>query len=683
VRAADERCPAFAGWRDDYDQFFSAGRTLHVDGGQKPVCAEESTVNQASKSAAKGAEHLSGKLMDIASAKRLLVDELTLVSKDRWQQACQEAEFPENLVAILERLRQDSGNLPTAVSLGLTSHQIDEILAGRARQLVFGPRVILERLGEGGTAEVFVARHSRHLRLEALKVEKSQGPSNLRGQWEAVLTAKLQHPCLPVLHDAGEVEGRAYLAMELLSGKDLEKYLRDIKAGDQRIPVLTVVNWMLQIVDCLRYLHSRGVIHQDVKPANVILTDSGAVKLVDFGMARGNSQVWGPLALAAWSAAPSIPIASQPEPGPAEDYFRLGCGMFRLLTGEWPLSNQGEMELANRGAGSRRARAAARTDLPPLVSAILRKLLDKNPAGRYHDGLDLQRDLARARRGLLSAGDPVAAPQVSSGPRVWRGLEKLVFERHVRHSKIELPTRLDSTILPAARGVRRDELQKVVDIALDASPYHSMREQLPAIFARWLDADPHIFEFVALSPDDQDKEQGERSPEPIGYTCILPLTEDRPERPGSFSLYLDGKLSEWAIGPEHLAPSDLSPVRSLCVQSATLTHKTWKQLHEGRKWQPAAARELLRTIVRHVLHFNWQPFSEGSSLRLVADGNLRGIALLESHGFRSRNRASADGRALYELDFSWRDSAEVNARTRNMIRRFEYLLSRVSPADEV
>ena len=156
----------------------------------------------------------------------------------------------------------------------------DEIAA------LFPDHEILRALGEGGMGVVYLARHRRHSRLEALKLLSADfcrdPAAAARFEREARALARLSHPNIVSAYDAGRAGGdRLYLTMEYVEGSDLAALIR-AGAADQFDPLSIGA----QICDALAYAHGEGVIHRDIKPANVLIDARGRVKVADFGLAR-------------------------------------------------------------------------------------------------------------------------------------------------------------------------------------------------------------------------------------------------------------------------------------------------------------------------------------------------------------------------------------------------------------
>ncbi|HEY6547989.1 MAG TPA: serine/threonine-protein kinase, partial [Vicinamibacteria bacterium] len=150
----------------------------------------------------------------------------------------------------------------------------------------FGRYEILGKLGEGAMGVVHKARDAALGRVVALKMLSAElGDDDelvQRFRREAEAIGRLNHPHIVTVYDLGEAEGHLFMAMELLEGQDLRALID--RAGV--IPLADRVRILAQISEGLGYAHSRGVVHRDVKPANIMVTTSGQVKLLDFGLAR-------------------------------------------------------------------------------------------------------------------------------------------------------------------------------------------------------------------------------------------------------------------------------------------------------------------------------------------------------------------------------------------------------------
>ncbi len=271
---------------------------------------------------------------------------------------------------------------------------------------------ITRLLGEGGMGVVFEAEQDRPRRLVALKVVRGGlfvDDARLRlFQREVEALARLQHPGIAAIHEAGRTEdGQHYFAMELALGLPLDAYLARAAAGDERAERRARLALFLQIADAIAYAHQRGVIHRDLKPSNVVVDGTGRAKVLDFGLARITD---GDVALSTVATNRGVIQGTLPYMSPEQaagdpeaidlrsDVYSLGVLLFEMLTGRLPIDV--------RSAALPEAVRAIAQDSPArpasLVSAlrgdletILLKALAKEPAQRYQTVSAFAEDVRR------------------------------------------------------------------------------------------------------------------------------------------------------------------------------------------------------------------------------------------------------------------------------------------------
>ncbi|MRH87619.1 tetratricopeptide repeat protein [Nocardia sp. SYP-A9097] len=268
---------------------------------------------------------------------------------------------------------------------------------------VFAGYVIKARLGAGGMGVVYLARHPRLKRDVALKVLHDQwaAEAGTRAAFdrEAELASQLDHPNIVQVYDRSDpVDPALWLSMRHIAGGDATALLAAAPGG---LPVEEVLALITDTAYALDHAHTHGVLHRDVKPANLLIEHDPRhgrkAVLTDFGIARAVDS-----ATTATSIAMSLPYAA-PErfgAGPVDhraDLYSLGCTMFQLFTGQVPFPARAPLEFmtAHLSAPVPSVRVL-RPDLPVFLDAVIATVLAKNPADRYPSGQDLVADLRRA-----------------------------------------------------------------------------------------------------------------------------------------------------------------------------------------------------------------------------------------------------------------------------------------------
>src|SRR5262249_9788347 len=154
----------------------------------------------------------------------------------------------------------------------LTRYQLNVIAQGRGKDLILGPYLLLDRLGEGGMGQVYKARHQKMHRVVALKIirkEKLASENTVNRFYQEVrAAAQLVHPNIVVAYDAGNVADTHYLAMEYVDGLDLAHLIKE--SGRLSVPV--ACNFIRQAAQGLQHAHERGLVHRDIKPHNLLVT---------------------------------------------------------------------------------------------------------------------------------------------------------------------------------------------------------------------------------------------------------------------------------------------------------------------------------------------------------------------------------------------------------------------------
>ncbi len=258
---------------------------------------------------------------------------------------------------------------------------------------------LLRRLGSGAQSEVYAAEHPRWPEPAALKLVQLGGPEPAAAvaAFHAATQAarRLQHPGIVRLLDAGVQGGTGWLAMELAPGADLTRYVREPRL----LPEAAVLRLGSRIADALAHAHAQGVVHRDMKPANVLVDwAADSVKLVDFSLARalgGTAQTGTGIVLGTPSYLAPEQLAGAP-PSAAGDLYALGVTLFELLAGRLPHDAESMGELL-RQVGTQPAPAlhTLRPQVLPAVSTLVAGLLAKVPAARPGDAAAVSAELLR------------------------------------------------------------------------------------------------------------------------------------------------------------------------------------------------------------------------------------------------------------------------------------------------
>jgi serine/threonine protein kinase len=264
-----------------------------------------------------------------------------------------------------------------------------------------GPYRIEARLGQGGMGMVFRARHDdgRTVALKVLREELAADEAfRRRLAREARAAAGASHPNLAPVLEAGEADGRLYLAVRFVDGRSLAERL----AARGPLPVDQVVRLAAEVGAGLDALHRRGIVHRDVKSANILLAADGTAVLGDFGLAKSRAwtvltrpgQVLGTLDY----LAPEL-IRGEPA-GPLSDLYALGCVLYECLAGAPPFAGRGVLRIGMAHLEEEPGDpAAGRDDVPPALSWTVRQALAKDPARRPTSAAALARMLRLAASG--------------------------------------------------------------------------------------------------------------------------------------------------------------------------------------------------------------------------------------------------------------------------------------------
>ncbi len=275
----------------------------------------------------------------------------------------------------------------------LTEFQSRAVAAGNVPRLVLGAYELLDELGRGGMGIVYKALHRVMGRVVALKVVAPELGSNEKSrEWflrEVRTVTRLLHPNIVIAHDANEVEGEFYLAMEYVEGTTLDALVR----SQGPLPVGLACELIRQAALGLQHAHEKGLVHRDIKPANLLLTRPPVLlKVADFGLARLNGLHGGnTIARHSTNGLLGTPDYVAPEQcrdshtvDIRADLYSLGCVLHFALVGRAPFAGDSVMEKLFKHATEMPPPVESlRPDVPAAVAAIVARLLAKDPLERY------------------------------------------------------------------------------------------------------------------------------------------------------------------------------------------------------------------------------------------------------------------------------------------------------------
>jgi serine/threonine-protein kinase len=275
------------------------------------------------------------------------------------------------------------------------------------------PKLLSERyqlgdtLGYGGMSEVHRGtdtRLGRDVAIKVLRADLARDPQfQLRFRREAQNAAALNHPAIVAVYDTGETQTEfgplPYIVMEYVDGQTLREIVKTTGPLSQQ----RVIEVMADVCAALDFSHRHHIIHRDVKPANVMITRNGAVKVMDFGIARalGEGQNVTQTAAVIGTAQYLSPEQARGEQVDARsDVYAAGCVLFELLTGEPPFTGDTPVAVAYQHVREDPRRPSeVNPQVPPALDAVVLKALSKNPANRYQSAAEMRADLIRVRNG--------------------------------------------------------------------------------------------------------------------------------------------------------------------------------------------------------------------------------------------------------------------------------------------
>lgn len=300
-------------------------------------------------------------------------------------------------------------------------------------------------IGRGGMAEVHQAYDtllSRVVAIKMLRIDLAKDTVFLtRFRREALASASLNHENIVQVYDTGEQVVTApdgtevhvpYIVMELVEGHTVHQLLTD----GQPVPINEAVEIMSGVLNALEYSHKRGLVHRDIKPGNVMLTNSGKIKVMDFGIARALEDSG--QTMTSTDAVVGTAQYLSPEQARGEtvdtrsDLYSCGCMLFELLTGRAPFKGDSAVSVAYQHVAEMPPiPSAIAADISPELDRMVMKSLAKRPEERYQDAASMRSDMVRAAAGaaisapmlpplpVTTPTEGIAAPHTSYAPAQW------------------------------------------------------------------------------------------------------------------------------------------------------------------------------------------------------------------------------------------------------------------------
>ena len=340
---------------------------------------------------------------------------------------------------------------------------------------------VMERIGRGGMASVFRAHDPGIDRVIAIKFLHSaySQDEEYRGRFlrEARAAGNLSHPNIVTVHDVGEIDGRPYMAMELIQGEPLDEMMKRIGP----LPIRDTLTIGLQLANALAYAHSKGIVHRDIKPSNIMgVKGTMTVKVTDFGIAHVSSP--GSAQQTQVGAVLGTPQYMSPEQTQGakvdgrSDLFSAGILLYQMLSGHAPFQGDSVVSLAMKIANEEPVPLdKLRPDIPQAVRRIVERCLAKAPERRFQTGKELADALSRALFNLDEEAREQGRPRIVPLRVKWAlTMGMIVFA--VMAITGAVVNRLQNAAL----------MQQVTDYGASLSRFIAAQNALPVLSEEWV-----------------------------------------------------------------------------------------------------------------------------------------------------------------------------------------------------